>query len=588
MSQVSSGLLPALIRYYECLAADPDRKVADFGFSREKIHFQVVLGADGSLVGFEDIRETNDRGKPVPRVMLVPDGGGRSGKGLKPFFCWDNTGYALGRDNKDRPERAADMFAAFRELHLSMRQEVGDDPGYAALCRFLERWNPADAESLPGWEEAAGLNVVFRIRGRIGFIHQSEAVKRAWRRRIDELAAAKDVVRGVSLITGGEERLARLHPLISGVSGTNTTGAAIVSFNLDAFTSYGKTQSYNAPVGVLDAFRYTTALNELLADETRRVRIGDATVVFWTDRPEARDAEAAFAAIFGQEADRGKAAESGKALWRIHAFLEAARQGRLADEISDPEAPFYILGLSPNASRINVRYWLAGTVRQFSERLARHVADLEMTGAKERDRPLIIRQLLQETTRDPKEVIPHLAGEVMRAVLTDLPYPQTLFNAVVGRIRADAEVNHPRAAILKAYLIRNRRKEVPVTLNKDYPDEAYHLGRLFAALEKVQEDATDGKLNSTIKDRYFGAASATPASVFPRILRLHQHHMNKIAHLGLRVNREKLISEICGHIHRFPTHLPLERQGLFYIGYYHQRQDLFTKKDDNDKEMNDE
>jgi len=269
MTAVASGPLPALIAYYERLAADPEQGVAKFGFSREKIHRQIVLEVDGRLAAFEDIRETNDRGKPIPRMLLVPDGGGRSGTGLKPFFCWDNTGYALGRDNKGKPERAEEMFAAFRDLHLSVREQVGDDAGFAALCKFLERWRPADAESLPEWEEAAGQNVVFKLHGKEGFVHQSEAVKRAWLAKPGP-SGEEETIRGVSLITGQEEDLARLHPLIGGVAGANTMGAAIVSFNLDAFTSYGKAQSYNAPVGVRDAFRYTTALNRLLADGSPR------------------------------------------------------------------------------------------------------------------------------------------------------------------------------------------------------------------------------------------------------------------------------------------------------------------------------
>lgn len=577
-TSIKSGVLPALIDYYKRLEADPKQAVAGFGFSREKIHFCVVLEPDGALSGgrLSDVRETSDRGKPIPTLMTVPDGGGRQGTGLKPFFCWDNTGYALGRDNKGKPERAIQMFAAFREQHLSMRDRVGDaDKGYAALCRFLEQWNPADAEALPEWEEAAGLNVVFKLRGQQDYVHQSEAVSEAWRAAV---AGAEAGERGISLISGEEDELARLHPLISGVSGTNTTGAAIVSFNLAAFESYGKGQSYNAPVGARDAFRYTTALNRLLAERGRRVMIGDATVIFWSDREEASDAEALFAAVFGEEVPKpAPATEHGATVDRLRNFLEAARQGLLADEVGDPKAPFYVLGLSPNASRINVRFWLTGTVQQFVERLARHVADLEMVGGKAGDPPLVIRRLLLETAREPKDIPPQLAGEIAHSVLAGLPYRQALFSAVVRRIRIDTSLNQRRAAILKAYLVRNKKWEVPVALNKDHPDEAYHLGRLFAALEKTQEDALPG-LNRTIKDSYFGAASATPASVFPRLLRLHQHHLNKIENVGGRINREKLVQDICSNVTEFPAHLPLERQGLFYIAYYHQRQAFFTKQ----------
>jgi CRISPR-associated protein Csd1 len=239
--------------------------------------------------------------------------------------------------------------------------------------------------------------------------------------------------------------------------------------------------------------------------------------------------------------------------------------------------PFYILGLSPNASRLSVRFWLVGTVGDFAERLARHVSNLEMDGARPDDPPLIIRRLLFETAREPKDISPQLAGAMARAVLMGGPYPQLLLNALIRRIQADRRVNHPRAAAIKAFLVRNRNWEVPVSLDPDRQDPAYRLGRLFATLEKTQEDALPG-LNATIKDRYFGAASATPATVFPRLMRLHHHHMGKIDSPGLRVNREKLVQSICEGLDAFPRHLPLDEQGLFYIGYYHQRQAFFQKK----------
>jgi CRISPR-associated protein Csd1 len=256
--------------------------------------------------------------------------------------------------------------------------------------------------------------------------------------------------------------------------------------------------------------------------------------------------------------------------------------------VKDPDAPFYVLGLSPNASRLNVRYWLVGTVRQFAERLAEHVTRLQIVGARPEDPPLVIRRLLTETAREPKDIPPQLAGEVARAVLGGFPYPRALFNAVLHRVRADAQMNHRRAAILKAYLIRNRNEEVSVALNKDHPDEAYQLGRLFAALEKTQEDSSESKLNRTVKDQFFGSAAATPSIVFPRLLQLHRHHLNKIENQGFRISREKLVGEVVGRIGRFPSHLSLEKQGLFYIGYYHQRQDFFTKRADDAKETNDE
>ena len=595
MSQPASGLFSALVGYYQRLE-DSNEGVAEYGFSVGKVHFQIVLEADGSLFSFDDIRPRNDKGKPIPRALVVPDGGGRSGIGLRPSFVSDNTGYALGRDNKGKPERAEEMFAAFREFQRSFLPDLGTDEGFVALNRFLEGWKPERAETLPNWEEAAGLNVVFKLRARQGYIHQSESVRAAWLRSINRQDDKETPVLGISLINGAEEELARLHPQIRGVAGANTTGAAIVSFNLNAFESYGKSQSFNAPLGTRDAFRYTTALNRLLADNNRRVRIGDATVVFWSDRADGAEAESLFHEMFSDDFPKPDAAEHSQTISRVKNFLDATRQGLIHENIKDPDVPFYILGLSPNASRLNVRYWLVGTVRQFAERLAKHVERLEMTGARPNDPPLIIRRLLLETVREAKDIAPQLAGEVARAVLGGFPYPQALFNAVVRRIRADSQINHRRAAILKAYLIRNRNEEVPVALNKEHPDEAYQLGRLFAVLEFAQTNAL-GELNRTVKDAYFSAAAATPASVFPRLLKLHHHHVEKLPTNSDASQREKkrtkgfferLAQEICSHISKFPHHLSLERQGLFYIAYFHQRQDFFTKRTDNTKETNDE
>lgn len=620
MIQVAGSPLPALIGYYERLAADPNQKVAELGFSAAKVHFEVILERDGTFVELADIRAENPRGKgkSVPRTMLVPDAGGRAGTGLKPFFCWDNTGYALGRDNKGNPERAAEMFAAFRDLHLGFRDELVDDEGFRALCLFLEKqWDPGQAESLPSWDEAVGMNVVFRLRAGKDYVHQSKAVKAAWSRRLAAESAAGGGVSGFSLISGDRERIARLHPLLSGVIGANTMGAAIVSFNIPSFESYGKSQSYNAPVGEIDAFRYTTALGRLLADDDRRVSIGDATVVFWSDRGDAAKMEEIAREFCAGPPPKSEAAEHGETINRLRSFLEAARKGRLADELGNPEAPFYVLGLSPNSSRLSVRFWIAGTVRQFAERLARHARDLEMVGARPDDPPLSVRRLIAEampkgmTSSSQKKYVAQLAGDFSRSVLGGYPYPQAMLNALVRRVRSDATINHARAAMLKAYLNRNlgnRQKEVPVALDTNHPDEAYHLGRLFAVLEKTQEESLAGEPRNeakatqkntadsgkdgpprekrrTIKDSYFSGASATPASIYPRLLRLHQHHMNKIENTGRRVNLEKLIGEICSHIRRFPAHLPLEKQGLLQIGYYHQRQDLFTsKKTENEKE----
>ena len=578
-------ILPALTDYYDRLDKDPKQDVAPFGFSREKISYCVVLSPKGeferieSLIVEEELPARRKGAPPTivrrPRLEVVPDRGGRSGTLIKPNFLWDNTGYALGRDNKGNDARAEECFAAFRDLHREMAKRV-DDPGLIALNRFLDSWSPDWAESLEDWEELAGLNVVFRVRSRDrdSFVHESPALQRVWASFHEGEIESEP---GFSLTTGQRSRLgiARLHPMLKGVVGAQSSGAALASFNLDAFESYDKSQSYNAPVSVEDAFKYTTALNRLLADRSRKARIGDATVVFWSGKP------APFERMFGglMHDSHPSDAEEDELVSELKGFLGAVRMGRAHEGIGDPDTPFYVLGLSPNASRLSVRFWCASTVGELADRLARHVGDLEMVGRRDGDRLLFISRIVRETARESKDISPQLAGEVARAVLTGAPYPASLLSSILRRIRADQSMNHARAAVLKAYLIRNLNQEVPVSLNKDHPSPAYHMGRLFAAIEKTQEDALGGKLNRTVRDSYFGSASATPASVFPRLLRLHQHHLDKIENTGQRITRDKLMQEIITHVARFPAFLPLADQGLFQIGYYHQRQDFFTKKE---------
>lgn len=578
--RLESAPIPALIAYYGRLRNDPDEDVAPFGFSRQKVSFRVVIEPNGELHAIQDARE-QDGSRMVPLSLVVPGQSKPTGAGINPCFLWDNTAYMLGvRVDDPKPHRTADAYAAFKNRHLELREQI-DDAGYDAVCRFLEQWEPADWETAPGADvlrELSGRFGVFQLRAQPGYVHDRPKVNAYWRQQIDA-GVGEAAMAGQSLISGRHASLARLHePKIKGVIGGQSSGGVLVGFNDDAYTSHGKSQSYNAPVADDEAFEYCTALNRLLARNDHRVRLGDATVVFWSDRPT--NFEGLASCFFGESAV-GQEAEDAAKTAQVRNFFDALRRGAPHEGIDDPEAAFYVLGLSPNAARISVRLWLAGTVRQFTERLARHVQDVEISGARD-DQPLTIRRMLWETAREAKDIPPQLAGEVARAILTGGRYPLALFSAVLRRMRADQTINDRRAAMIKACLIRNYQMEVPVALNKDHPDSAYHMGRLFAAMEKTQEDSVyPMKLNKTIKGGYFSTVSSTPGAVFPRLIRLHQHHIEKLDG-GLRINRERLIQEIVGRIDGFPAHLSLERQGLFHIGYYHQRQDFFTKRDTTD------
>jgi CRISPR-associated protein Csd1 len=573
-------ILQALNGYYHRLCESPDQEVARPGYGSQKFSFCLVIDQAGNLVRPVDIRKTEGK-RTYQRPLIVPqEMEERSGARIAPHFFWDNTMYVLGNDTKGKAGRSRKAFEAFKALHHELCDEVSD-PGIEAVLRFLDGWDPDDAPTLEYWDEMADMNLVFQLEGEKGYIHERPAVREIWRRYLNS-PAENDVV-APCLVTGAQRPIARLHPAIKGVRNAQSKGASIVSFNRDAFTSYGKAQSYNAPVSQEAAFAYTTALNHLLrSDSSQKVQIADATTVFWTERASAMEG---FMGVILQAGD-----ESGD-IQDIRAYLEALSRGKKPVGLEDdPEMDFFILGLAPNASRLSIRFWMTSTVAEVSEKLLAHFADLAIVKRYPNDPDYPgIWQLLRETAalRKSDNIPPLLAGGLMRAILTGAPYPKGLLTCIIARIRADGGINYIRAAIIKGCLVRyhrvnpNATMEVGMTLNTETTNTAYRLGRLFAVLEGAQKTAVPGA-GATIKDRYYGSASATPRAVFPQLIRLAQHHLKKIKqnNNGRDWGLEKRIEEICGEIDAFPAHLKMEDQGLFAPGYYHQRARQYQKRED--------
>jgi CRISPR-associated protein Csd1 len=347
------------------------------------------------------------------------------------------------------------------------------------------------------------------------------------------------------------------------------SGASLVSFNESAYESYGKKRGENAPISVDAEFKSSTALKYLFRSKTQRLKIGDATTIFWTER------ESPIEAFMGQVLNPQDNAVDNIP---VQKFLEAARNGKKPQDLSyDGDIKFYILGLSLNKARLAVRFWHMCSVNQLKDRIGRHFNELEMERTSDRDIQFPgIWHLLKETARETKDIPPLLGGALMRSILEGVNYPQNLYNGVLNRIRADQRINYLRASILRAVLKRNFTMEVPMALDKENREIAYLLGRLFAVLEKAQQDAIPGA-NATIKDRFYGAASATPASVFPRLLRLTQHHIEK-AKAKYGYVSERRIAEIMDHIKEFPEHMNMRQQGLFAIAYYQQRNNIYKTK----------
>lgn len=583
-------ILQSLHDLYDRLSADPSYEIAKPGYSPQKISFRVVIKPDGSLFAIQDARIPNEKGKLYAESHLVIGEGKSAGPGINPGFLWENTAYLLGyKPSDEKPERTVKSFEAFRDKHLALEKEI-NLPEFSSVCRFLENWSPEKAseyaELNPSINELTTGFGLFQIQGQPLPVNEHPSVLQWW----DAQSTQKIGDLGQCLITGEQAPIARLHPKIKSVAGAQSAGASIVSFNAPSYESYGKEQSFNAPVSEAAAFRYGTALNSLLSgpmSDKHRIRIGDTTCVFWTNRPSVVEDAFSFFSSSGSEAqDEGIRS-------KLEVFLEALRLGtNVLEQLGEnpTENRFHILGLAPNAARLSVRFFHQSTVADFLKNLRAHHSDTSIVrqfetaiGKRQADPEFIPNwQLLRETARVPDEIPPLLGGSLMRSVIENIPYPEGIYSAVIRRIRADRNINYARAAIIKGTLVRNQNQSIPVMLDPENTEPAYLLGRLFATLEKTQSDAL-GDLNAGLRDKYYGSASATPASVFPRILRTYQHHLPKLEG-GRKVNRERLLQEIISHISDFPSHLNLREQGKFAIGYYHQHKDFFTKKSQPEQE----
>lgn len=558
-------ILQALCEYYE-RKSDLPRP----GFETKAIPFVIELNSAGGVVQIEDTRHIEGK-KKVARNFLMPQGVKKT-SGVAANLLWDNAEYVLGVTSSGKPDRVQEQHAAF-QAKLNTLADKTDDAGLAVVRTFLESPDRARLEVDPLWPEILETNpvITFRLNGDLELVCQRPAVRAV-------LGSLKTDTKEITCsISGESDGFERLHTAIKGVWGAQSSGANIVSFNKDAFNSFGKEQGSNAPVGKRAAFAYTTALNYLLSKESmQRIQVGDASTVFWSEKHT--NLEDTFADLFDEPPKDNPAKQTDA----IKALFKAPQTGALSDE--GEKTRFYVLGLAPNAARISVRFWQVGTVAEMSARIRLHFEDLEITHANfEKPYLSLFRLLVATATQGKSENIPpNLAGEFMRAILAGLPYPQTLLQATVRRIRAEREVIYPRAALIKACLNRQARyspsqeKEIAVSLDDSNTNPGYRIGRLFAALEKIQEEAVNP--GATIRDRFYGAASSTPVSVFANLMKLKNHHLSKLED-GRKRYFEKLIGQIISDINDFPAHLSLADQGRFAIGYYHQRQAFFIKSE---------
>ena len=579
-------ILQALAKHYENLAAEG--KVSKEGWCEAKVSYAIELMPDGKVKGFISLKTEEERGKKkvwVSTTRMVPQMVTRS-SGVSSNFLCDNSKYMLGFDKDGSSKRVLECFQAAKEKHLELLEQVEGEMA-ASIKAFFETWNPEkEEEKLKEseiWEALTdGGNLIFYMNGCEA--QEDEEIKELWNEKQNSCDGEEGGNTGICLVTGKKAEISRIHRTIKGVPGAQSSGAALVSFNAPAFESYGKEQSYNAPVGKYAEFAYTTALNYLLSQRNYTFQLGDTMVVYW-----AENGQKAYQDVFSFALV--PTVDNRETIREIFDCIKKDQPIKVDDIEMDSEQRFYILGLAPNAARLSVRFFYQDSFGKILEHISEHYERMKIVQPSWETREYMsIRDMLMETvnqnSRD-KSPIPNMAAMVMQAVLSGGRYPASLYTDTLIRIRADQgerKLSWGRTAILKAYLIRNTNWKEGVNymgLNKENSEQPYLLGRLFAVLEFIQKDTNPG-IKATIRDRYFNSACATPASVFPILIKLMNSHIKKLErdNLGAKIRYENQLTEIMGKLDEFPRRLTLEEQGQFDLGYYHQVQDKYTKRED--------
>lgn len=577
-------ILQALVNYYEDLLEKGI--ISRPGWGNVKVSFGLNLDDNGEVTRLYTLKIPQMSGKKpayVSRVMEVPQPVKRS-VDIKPNFLCDNSTYILGIDEKGRPDRAQQCYQACSELHQELLKKVETDSAQAIVKYFKKggleriRENPYLAEN---WKELmSGANILFYYDGKP--VVEDPQIRKCWQVYYDN--ADKTQI-GVCMVTGKKAPIAVLHPTIKGVRGAQAMGTSLISFNAPAFCSYEKVQGSNAPVSEYAAFAYATALNELLNDREHTRTIGDTTVVCWAEGGNDVYQDVGIAAMFGANESCGITDQD---LSTIMSKIQQGEAVQIKEEWLDFRKHFYILGLAPNAARLSVRFFIVDSFGDILRHINEHYERLNIVRPSYDSFPILpVWKLLSETVNKNaknKVPLPQMAADTLKAILDGGRYPASLLNSVMLRIRAEHEVTRGRAAIIKAYFLRNENKDCPkevlkMELNEQCRNVPYTLGRLFAILEHIQQEANPG-INATIKDKYFNAAASTPAQIFPVLINLAQKHLRKLKDSNkVYFNRQiGELSEIIGE--EYPRRLNLPEQGSFQLGYYCQTQKRYQKKEE--------
>lgn len=585
-------ILQSLVRYYEDLLQQNDKKPMDeripkLGWCLTRVSYMIELKEDGTVKQIIALKTEALK----PQILCVPEMFSRSGKCPPAYFLCDNAKYLMGINIEGTNSDIKDRFEDSRKKHLEILKDA-ESILAKAICKYFEKWDPEKAKDNPKvqehWEELNdGGNIIFGMRDH--YAQDDEEIQKAWE---DYQERIKEGQIGKCLVTGKETEIARIHRGIKGVPGAQSSGAALVSFNATAFESYGKEQSYNAPVGKYAEFAYTTALNYLLNQKKYTFSLGDSMVVYWAESAQETYQRTFFTLINPRTDNQDE-------LKKVFENLEKNIWVDTEDVQINPNQKFYILGLAPNAARLSVRFYYQNTFGKIIKNLEEHYKRMEIIQPVWEDKTYLgIEAMLSATANlklKNKKQVSNMITMTLKAILSNDYYPVSLYTNTVLRIRSEqGNVTSARAAIIKAVLIKNykwKEGEEYMALNQESKDQAYVLGRLFAVLEAIQQDANKRKdadkgINTTIKDRYFNSACATPALIFPILIKLKNSHIKKLEreYPGKKKWYEICLTDIIGKIEMtkdgFPKQLPLEEQGKFMLGYYHQMQKMYEKKED--------
>lgn len=560
-------ILQALYEYYN---RSKDHLPA-FGRELKEIGFLLVIDKEGNFVRFEDCRIDKKHAKK----FLVKKSVGRSSAPVANYL-YDNSAYVFGYSDKGDADK---YFKVFKDKVSEVCKASSGNQDMMALCQFYQ----SDLDSLlltlkkdPLWPEIEkNLNkkysvFSFRIKGDDKIIAEKEEL-------LDLLTEDNDREEQICLVSGARGHAVETTTATM-IPGSQAT-AKLVAFQVKSgYDSYGKEKGANAPISEKAEFAYTTALNHLLASDSRnKFLVGNRTFLFWASKDDeaGRQAEESIFSMLGFSDPEDN---PDRRIEQVRKVFKSIYSGILKTALDDK---FYILGLAPNSARIAVTYWAEIPLKDFAERINRHFEDMEMEGG---TKPYFgLHSMLSAVTLGGKssEATPNLPEAIVKSIFQGLPYPYTLFAGCMRRIRAEQNIYTGRAAIIKAYLNRlndNEQKIQPM-LDKENKNQGYLCGRLFAVLDKIQEDANN---QHSIRERYMNSASATPATVFATILNLSSHHSENLNE-GRKIYFEKLKQEIIDKLpaEGFPAHLDLQDQGRFFVGYYHQRQEFFKKNENN-------